>query len=120
LASPASANFFSSRSSSTVITQARLASQSEGGDRYVTTFMKFLQTDAGRKAIDPEFLDRLTRANTKIDTLTALLKFARERWPDQFPADFRKDSGTAFGREAMRKIWRDYLTWSEGKPAKAA
>jgi hypothetical protein len=90
------------------------------GDRYVTTFMKFLQTDAGRKAIDPEFLDRLTRANTKIDTLTALLKFARERWPDQFPADFRKDSGTAFGREAMRKIWRDYLTWSEGKPAKAA
>src|SRR5689334_2798852 len=84
------------------------------------SFMKFLQTDAGKKTVDPDFLDRLTRSGIKIDTLTALLKFARERWPEHFPADFRKDPGTPFGREAMRKIWREYLAWSEGKSTKAA
>jgi hypothetical protein len=52
-----------------------------------------LDTDAGKRAIDPDILDRLVRSEEKIDTLTALLKFARERWPEHFPADFRKDSG---------------------------
>jgi hypothetical protein len=82
----------------------------------IATFWRFLEADAGRKAIDPNVLDRLKHSSTKPDSLTGLLKFARERWPEHFPADFRKDSGTVFGREAMRSIWRAYLDWSENAP----
>jgi hypothetical protein len=86
----------------------------------MTSFAKFLEAEAGRKAVDPEILDRLVRSGAKIEMKTALLTFMRERWPDHYPPDFRKDSGTPFGREAMRRLWREYLSWSEAAPDRKA
>jgi len=59
-------------------------------------------------------LDRLTRSDTKIDSLNALTKFAKERWPEHYPADFRKDEpGSPYGRAAVKAIWCAYLDWAE-------
>lgn len=72
-------------------------------------FNQFLETPAAQRTADPDFLNRLRCSGAKINTLTALLAFARERWPTHFPADFRKDSGTPFGRGAIRNLWCAYL-----------
>lgn len=80
---------------------------------FMNSFSKFLESEAGKKACDLELFDRLVRFGVKIDTVDALLKFARQRWPQHYPADFRKDPGTPFGREAMRRIWQQYLDWKE-------
>jgi hypothetical protein len=77
----------------------------------ITKFWAFLETAEARKLLDPAFLDRLTKSGTKPDTLNQLMRFARENWPDHFPADFREDSGTPFGREAVRQFWAAYLEW---------
>ena len=54
------------------------------------SFAQFLETDAGRKACDPQFIDRLGHADVQIKSLTQLLKFANERWPEHYPANSAK------------------------------
>ncbi len=84
------------------------------------SFAQFLETDAGRKACDPQFIDRLGHADVQIKSLTQLLKFANERWPEHYPADSRKDPALFLLRplngEAMRRLWGEYLRWKETPP----
>ena len=85
----------------------------------MSSFRKFIETE-GRKLCDTELLDRITRPGAPaITTLTALLKFAKERWPDDNPSDYRKsDASAPHSREAMRKLWGAYLEWTESAPEK--
>ena len=87
---------------------------------YLTSFAKFLETEVGRKLADPEFADRLTRSGVKVETIDGLLKFAKTRWPEEFPADHRGDTGTPHGRGAMRRIWSAYLAWKVGAAERKA
>lgn len=84
------------------------------------SFRSFLDTDAGRKLVDPEFADRLARSGVKVETIDGLLKFAKTRWPEEFPIDHRGDNGTPHGRVAMRRIWSAYLAWKEGETERKA
>jgi hypothetical protein len=85
----------------------------------MTTFTKFIQDAAGKKAVDPDFLDRFNRAGCpRIDSLNALKKWARERWPEENPSDYRKsDPNAPHGREGLGLIWSKYLDWAEAAPA---
>jgi hypothetical protein len=83
------------------------------GETPMKTFVDFIKTDLGRQSCDAALCDRLTRANASISSLSELLKFAKERWPDHYPADPRKSSGKPCGRDAMQLLWSIYLTWAE-------
>ena len=51
------------------------------------TFKEFLKTDAGKEGLDPEFAARLSVSGVTIESLPNLTRFARDRWPDNFPKD---------------------------------
>jgi len=80
----------------------------------VRTFGEFIKTEAARQSCDSQFHERITSTGggETITTQNELVKFARERWPTQYPADIRKSTGPC-GREAMARLWAAYLGWSE-------
>ncbi len=80
------------------------------------TFTEYLR-GTGR---DAELLERIERAGSPaIRDRDALLKFCKERWPDEYSRDWRKVTGGARSREAMEKLWADYLVWKESDAAAA-
>jgi len=81
------------------------------------SFAEFLKTDAGQQSLDPDFRGRLNSAGASIDTLNALMRFARERHPDHYSADTRKSTGKPYGKEAMQAVWAKYLHWAESPAA---
>lgn len=88
----------------------------------ITAFWKFLETDAGRKVVDPALLPRLTHPGApRVDSLSALIRVARERWPDHFAGGYRDDApGDPLGRGAMKAIWAAYLSWAETAPEQSS
>jgi hypothetical protein len=73
-------------------------------------FGEFIRTEGARQSCDPRITG--TGGGDTITTQNELVKFARERWPTQYPADIRKSTGPC-GREAMARLWAAYLSWSE-------
>ncbi|MGY3354935.1 hypothetical protein ACVWZK_001598 [Bradyrhizobium sp. GM0.4] len=80
----------------------------------MATIQDFLISEAGRDSIDREFASRLIRSGARILTLHNLLRFARERWPNNYPRDYRESTAEMpCGREAMRELWGKYLHWCD-------
>jgi hypothetical protein len=63
---------------------------------------------------------RLAGAGAGITTLAGLLRWARERYPEQYPAqDWRSPlpaSTAPFGTMAIKKVWASFLQWKEDRP----
>jgi hypothetical protein len=57
----------------------------------------------------PEMYKRLVAANIKSET--ALLRWARERYPTEYKRYHFLSSGT--GRELMLRLWAKFLEWAE-------
>jgi hypothetical protein len=76
-------------------------------------FGKFLDTDAGKELAHPEIIARIKSTGTRIDTQNNLNKFVMARWPDDYGDHWRFESGTPFGRAAMKRLWSGYLAWGE-------
>jgi len=84
------------------------------------TFAAFLRSPPGIAACGGTDLGaRLTHTDAaKIISLSALLRWAKERHPDQYPPqDWRSPlpaSTAPHGSMAMRAIWAKFLSWPEG------
>jgi hypothetical protein len=80
------------------------------------SFAAFLRTVAGQNACG-DLIARLMPSAGNITSLPGLLRWARERHPDQYPAqDWRAPlpiSAAPFGSQAVKKIWSQYLQWKE-------
>ena len=75
-----------------------------------TTFSSFLRTTEGRRwCPNDEFCQRLAAAN--IASLTALLRWARERYPREYKSYHFLSDGN--GREIAQRLWATYLKWKE-------
>jgi hypothetical protein len=83
------------------------------GVAVMKTFASFLDTDESRQGCDPKLHARLVSASAGINSLNALVRWARERHPDHYAPDPRKPTGMPYGREAMQRLWANYLAWSE-------
>jgi len=85
-----------------------------GGDR---SFASFLQSQEAQTACGEELVARLAPSASTIASLSSLLKWARERHPDQYPPqDWRQPlpmSAAPFGSTAVKGIWARYLVWKE-------
>jgi hypothetical protein len=85
------------------------------------SFAAFLQSPQGQAACgNTDITARMAPAvAVNITNLTALLRWARERHPDQYPAgDFRSPLSTSaapYGSKAMKRIWAKFLAWAEGQ-----
>jgi hypothetical protein len=77
------------------------------------TFADFLATDVGREACKPVLYDRMINTDPDVASLKDLVAYARERWPDHYADDPRKDTGKPQGRSAMQALWAMFLTWRE-------
>jgi hypothetical protein len=81
------------------------------------SFAAFLRTAAGQAACGSDLISRLSPSAGTITTLPGLLRWARERHPDQYPAqDWRAPlptSAAPFGSQAMKRIWAAFLKWRE-------
>jgi hypothetical protein len=92
-----------------------------GGDKLVAvadrSFAAFLRTAAGQNACG-DLINRLMPAAGNIASLPQLLRWARERFPDQHgPEDWRAPPSIAnapFGSRSMRAVWAKFLSWAEG------
>ncbi|MEY9136338.1 hypothetical protein ACVIWV_007103 [Bradyrhizobium diazoefficiens] len=79
------------------------------------TFTEFLKSDEGEECADPEFVARLARSGIEPESLHQLVNFARQRWPDSYHKDYRKNAANApNGREVMARVWSKFLHWKEG------
>jgi len=82
-----------------------------------TSFAAFLRTAAGQGACGEDLIARLMPLAGTINSLPGLLRWARERHPEMFPAqDWRAPlpiSAAPFGSQAMKRIWSRYLQWRE-------
>ena len=82
-----------------------------------TSFAAFLRTAEGQDACGSGLTSRLPPAAGTIISLSGLLRWARERHPDQYPAqDWRAPlptSAAPFGSQAMKRIWAAFLKWRE-------
>lgn len=82
-----------------------------------TSFAAFLRTAAGQGACGEELLARLMPSAGTINSLRALMSFAKERWPGEHgPQDWRQPPSIAnapFGSLRMKQIWAAYLKWRE-------
>jgi len=82
-----------------------------------TSFAAFLRTAAGQGACGEELIARLMPSAGTITSLPGLLRWARERHPEMFPAqDWRAPlsiSAAPFGSQAMKRIWAAFLKWRE-------
>ena len=73
------------------------------------SFSTFLRTTEGRRWGSTMMYERLLAAD--IRSLPALLRWTRERYPEMYKNyHFMAD---CTGREAMQKLWAEYLEWSE-------
>ena len=77
------------------------------------TFAAFVATDDCRQKFsrDPAFYERLTTAD--VESFNSLKAWAKERYPDHYSSDWRKTTGKAYSREAMQKLWADFLARKE-------
>jgi hypothetical protein len=75
------------------------------------TFTAYL--DSHEEAVDPKFSARIISSKETITSLTGLTRWSRQRYPDHFHADVRKDIGMPYGAAAMRTLWAGYLEWLE-------
>jgi hypothetical protein len=84
-------------------------------ETYLMTFNEFItNTTEGPQGLDEEFVTRLTDSGTRIESLSNLQRFCRERWPNQNPRDWRRSTvGMPYGREAMAALWARYLDLQE-------
>ena len=80
-------------------------------------FNAFVESDEGKELIAAEFRERLLKSGVVVTTLTSLQKFARERWPDDYPRDWRTPTppDAKYGRETTGDWWGQYLEWSESR-----
>jgi hypothetical protein len=83
------------------------------------TFAEFMKTGAANDICDAAFLERLAASGITVTSVNELVKFARDRYPDHYPADIRKSSSMPFGRLTMQRLWATYLSWVEA-PEKTA
>ena len=65
------------------------------------SFSEFLPTQ--EHYLRTDLYERLLTAEIK--SLSQLLKFVRERYPDYYSEDN--------GQQEMRRLWADYLQWAE-------
>jgi hypothetical protein len=75
----------------------------------VSMFNQFLLLPSVQRRVPEEMRKRLLAAN--VGSLPQLLKFVRERWPDFYRRYHLLQEGS--GREAMQRLWSDYLKWVE-------
>ena len=82
------------------------------------SFAGFLRTSAGQAACGEELIARLMPSAGTITSQSMLLKFARERWPNQFGVmEWRQPlpiSQAPFGSQRMKQVWAAFLSWAEG------
>jgi len=82
-----------------------------------TSFAAFLKSAEGQAACGSELIARLSLSAASITSLPNLLRWARERHPDQYPAqDWRappSKSAAPYGSQAVKGIWSRYLQWKE-------
>jgi len=69
------------------------------------SFSEFLPTQ--QHYLREDLYERLLTAEIK--SLSELLKFVRERYPDYYRGCPREDNG----QQEMRRLWADYLQWAE-------
>jgi hypothetical protein len=71
------------------------------------SFSEFLPTQ--EHYLRTDLYERLLTAEIK--SLSQLLKFVRERYPDFYRGGPRSWEGN--GQQEMRRLWADYLEWAE-------
>src|SRR6516164_7514981 len=71
------------------------------------SFSEFLPTQ--QHYLREDLYERLLTAEIK--SLSQLLKFVRERYPDYYCECPRFQKGN--GQQEMRRLWADYLQWAE-------
>ena len=79
------------------------------------TFNDYAATPAGKAVLGAEFTDRLEKTSFIIATLKELKEFTRDRWPSDFPHNWREPSppNAKHGREAVARWSGAYLQWAE-------
>jgi hypothetical protein len=75
------------------------------------SFYYFLHTETGRRWYAPAVYERLLLAAPTIKSRAALERWMRERYPEQYKA-YHWSAGCT-GREAVQKLWAEYLKWCE-------
>ena len=82
------------------------------------SFAAFVRTAQGQSACGEDLIARLTPSAGNIASLPQLLRWARERFPDQHgPEDWRAPPSIAnapYGSRSMRAVWAKFLSWAEG------
>jgi|SRR5215813_11081013 len=86
-----------------------------------TSFAAFLKTAEGQAACGEGLAKRLMPSAASITNLNRLLRWARERHPDQYPSDDFRSPPTErlapFGSRRMKQIWAAFLKWKEAQAA---
>lgn len=78
------------------------------------TFREYLNMRENQDGLDPEFARRLLESGEEIDSLNALVGFAKERRLDHYSKDWRRSMAhMANGREKMAVLWARYLALQE-------
>ena len=82
------------------------------------SFAAFLRSPQGQAACGgTDLVARLSPAAANITTQHTLLRWAQERFPDQYPAqNWRAPppiSAAPYGSTAVKGIWARYLAWKE-------
>jgi hypothetical protein len=81
------------------------------------SFAGFLKSAQGQAACGSDLIARLMPSAGNITTQHALLQWARERHPDQYPPeDWRAPppkSVAPYGSRVVKAIWAAYLAWKE-------
>jgi hypothetical protein len=82
-------------------------------------FIEFAETDKAFGAVETvgtAFIDRIvtSEAGGQIASLEDLVRFAKERYPDDDAAHaWKVPLDKPYGLNAMRKLWAAYLHWGE-------
>jgi hypothetical protein len=79
------------------------------------SFGGFGKTPEGRRLVGDEFIKRLEQYGKPITLLPQLRTFVRDRWPNDFPPNWRLPSppGARYSRENVTAWWSAYLAWCE-------
>ena len=81
------------------------------------SFGAFLKSAGGQAACGEELIARLMPSADTITSQNMLLKWSKERHPDQFGVmEWRGPlpvSAAPYGSTAMKSIWAKYLAWKE-------
>jgi hypothetical protein len=97
--------------------ETEVTTSDDGKRAGAVDFAAFLTSAAGQAACGSELIARLWPSAASITSLPNLLRWARERHPDQYPAqDWRaplSKSAAPYGSQAVKGIWSRYLQWRE-------